>query len=112
MAESVEHQVQHQEDRKRFVLNIDGLESELTYRRRGNTIIFDHTGVPEELQHLGLANQLAEAGLAYAIDQQLKVDPQCCFMEVYLQRHKQYDHLLVGKASAIHSPQPMAGGTR
>jgi predicted GNAT family acetyltransferase len=108
MAETVEHQ----ESRKRFVLTTDGLESELTYRRHGDTIVFEHTGVPEELQHRGLANQLAEAGLAYAVEQQLKVDPQCRFMEVYLQRHRQYDHLLVGKASAIHSPQPMAGGTR
>ena len=104
--------VEHQQDRKRFVLKTDGRESELTYRLHGDTIIFDHTGVPEELQHRGLANQLAEAGLAYAVEHQLKVDPQCRFMEVYMQRHKQYDHLLVGPASAIHPPQPMAGGTR
>ena len=108
VAESVEHQ----ESRSRFVLKLDGKEAELTYRRHGGTIIFDHTGVPEELQHKGYANQLAEAGLAYATEQQLKVDPQCRFMEVYMQRHKKYDHLLVGSASATHPPQPMAGGTR
>ena len=104
--------IEHQEKKNRFLLVEDGMEAELTYKRRGDTIIFDHTEVPEPLQHKGLANKLAEAALAYAAEQNLKVDPQCRFMEVYMQRHKQYDHLLVGAASAVHSPKPMAGGTR
>ncbi len=108
MAENIEHQ----QEKRRFVLRVDGSEAELTYTQSGNTIVFDHTAVPEAIQHRGLANQLAEAALAYAIDQNLKVDPQCRFMEVYIQRHPEYQHLLVGQASAIHSPRPMAGGTR
>ena len=102
----------HQLEKQRFILKKDGLEAVLTYKRHQGTIIFDHTAVPPELQHQGLANQLAEAALAYAVEENLKIDPQCRFMEVYLQRHKQYDHLLVGKASAEHQPRPMAGGTR
>ncbi len=112
MAEKKHPKIEHQEAKHRFVLKVDGHEAELTYKHNGNVMVLDHTEVPPPIQHHGYADQLAEAALAYAIEKNLKVDPQCRFMEVYLQRHKQYDHLLVGHASALHPPQPMAGGTR
>jgi uncharacterized protein len=87
-------EVDHQEKRQRFVLNVDGSEAELTYRRQDRTIIFDHTGVPPMLRHRGLANRLAEAALNYAREQKLKVHPQCRFMAVYLKRHAEYRDLL------------------
>jgi predicted GNAT family acetyltransferase len=104
--------VEHQEKQHRFVVNVDGHEGELTYKLQGDVIIFDHTAVAPEIQHQGHADRLAEAALAYAKEMNLKVDPQCRFMEVYIQRHRQYDSMLVGKASADHPPRPMAGGNR
>jgi predicted GNAT family acetyltransferase len=86
--------VAHQENKQRFVLNVDGSEAELTYRRQGRIIIFDHTGVPPLLRHRGLANRLAEAALNYAREQNLRVDPQCRFVAVYLKRHAEYRDLL------------------
>ena len=41
--------IEHQEKKNRFLLVEDGMEAELTYKRRGDTIIFDHTEVPEPL---------------------------------------------------------------
>jgi predicted GNAT family acetyltransferase len=106
MAEEIE--IEHQEARQRFALIA---EAELTYKRKGQTIIFDHTGVPEHLQHRGLANQLAEAALGYVRELNLQVDPQCRFMEIYMQRHKQWQDLLE-KPTESHMPRPLAGGNR
>ncbi|HEY0786247.1 MAG TPA: GNAT family N-acetyltransferase [Acidobacteriaceae bacterium] len=86
--------VEHREAEHRFLLEVEGAKAELTYRMRGRTIVFDHTGVPPQLRHRGLANQLAQAGLAYARQQQLQVDPQCRFMAVYLKRHPEFCDLL------------------
>ncbi len=86
--------VEHQPSRCRFVLAGEGGEAELTYRMNGDVVIFDHTGVPPNMQHKGLANLLAEAGLGYAREEKLKVDPQCRFMAVYIKRHPEHQDLL------------------
>jgi uncharacterized protein len=86
--------VDHQQNKQRFVLKVGGSEAELTYRRQGRTIIFDHTGVPPPLRHRGLANRLAEAALNFAREQNLRVQPQCRFVAVYLKRHAEYQDLL------------------
>jgi len=77
----------------------------LTYRLSGQTIIFDHTRVPEPLQHRGLANKLAEAALGYAREENLLVDPQCRFMAVYLERHRQWQDLLRKPSEDHPTPQ-------
>lgn len=109
MAEEIE--IEHQEQKQRFVLEVDGEEAELTYQRKGDVIIFDHTAVPPAIQHRGLADKLAAMALEYAREENLQVDPQCRFMAVYIQRHKQYQPLL-RKPSESHTPRPLAGGTR
>lgn len=93
-SETPEGAVEHEPERKRFVLKIEGGEAELTYRRQGNTLVFDHTGVPPALQHRGLANRLAEAALGYARAQQLRVEPECRFLAIYLKRHPEHQDLL------------------
>jgi predicted GNAT family acetyltransferase len=88
------HPVSHEEARHRFVLAVDGGEAELTYRRAGDRIVFDHTGVPPALQHQGLADRLAEVALAYAREHRLRVEPRCRFMEVYIKRHPEHQDLV------------------
>lgn len=109
MAEEIE--MEHKEADHRFVLIADGHQALLTYRLQGDHIVFDHTEVPPEIQHRGFADKLAEAALGYAREHNLQVDPQCRFMEVYIQRHQQYQDLLK-KPTESHPPRPMAGGTR
>ncbi len=109
MAEEIE--IEHQEKKQRFVLEVDGAEAELTYQRKGDVIIFDHTAVPPAIQHRGLADRLAATALEYAREQNLQVKPECRFMAVYIERHKQYQDLL-SKPAESHTPRPLAGGTR
>jgi predicted GNAT family acetyltransferase len=105
------YEIEHQEAQQRFVLLAEGMECELTYKRFGDVIVFDHTGVPPQLQHRGLANDLAEAALGFAREWNLQVDPQCRFMAVYIERHRQWQDLLK-KPKLSHPPHPLAGGTR
>lgn len=106
MAEEIE--IVHEPAKQRFKLEVEGAEGELTYQLRGRTIVFDHTFVPEHLQHHGLANKLAEAALGYAREENLQVDPPCRFMAVFIQRHQEYQDLLQ-KPLESH---PLDGGTR
>jgi predicted GNAT family acetyltransferase len=104
-------EIEHQQDKHRFILEVDSHKALLTYQLRGDTIIFDHTEVDPAIQHRGLADQLAEVALGFAREQNLQVQPDCRFMEVYIQRHKRWQDLL-RKPTESHTPRPMAGGTR
>jgi len=86
--------IEHQEAKNRFALQVDGGEAELTYRRNGNIIVFDHTEVAPAIQHRGLADKLAAAALGCAREWNLQVDPQCRFMKVYIQRNPEWQDLL------------------
>lgn len=105
-------QVKHDRDRQRFVLSLPEGECLLTYRMDGELVVFDHTEVPEALQHQGLANEMAVAALDWARHEGLKVRPECRFMDVYMQRHPEYNDLLRQEPESMGPPHPMAGGTR
>ncbi|WP_185816924.1 GNAT family N-acetyltransferase [Hymenobacter metallilatus] len=91
MATSITHQVHDQE----FTLKRQGHSAELAYSYPSPGIIdFTHTYVEEALRGQGVGEQLAEAGLAYARQQQLRVRASCPFVQAYLQRHPQHADLL------------------
>ena len=89
-------QIEHERGRHRFVLRTETGEAELTYRMNGRTIVFDHTGVPDGLQHRGVGGRLAEAALQYAREQGLTVVPACEFVAGYLREHREYRDLVAG----------------
>lgn len=66
----------------------------LDYALSGGTITFVHTGVPSEMEGKGIGSQLARAGLEFAKREGLTVVPQCPFIRVYIERHKEYRDLL------------------
>ena len=57
-------------------------------------IIFTHTGVPEPIEHHGIANKMAHTALEYARDNHLKVVPQCPFIAGYIGKHPEYQSLV------------------
>ena len=65
----------------------------LTYQRRGNTLIADHTLVPPEIGGKGVAGKLVEALIADARKSGDKIDPQCSYVEAAFRRHPEWAEL-------------------
>jgi len=86
--------VTHQPDRLRFVAETDAGEAELEYMLAKDLIVFTHTGVPEAAEGQGIGSALAEAGLAFARAEGLRVLPLCPFVKAYMQRHPETHDLL------------------
>lgn len=70
-------------------------EAELTYAKPEERVIdFQHTFVPEEFRNNGVGDQLIQAGLQYAQQQQFQVIASCPFVASYIRRHQEYASLL------------------
>ena len=69
---------------KQFEIHVGDQVAFAEYRRKGDSVIFPHTVVPEALGGQGLGTRLIEAGLAYAKEQGLLVRPHCSFFRAYL----------------------------
>jgi predicted GNAT family acetyltransferase len=79
----------------RFELHADGEMSVLTYRISGDRIRLIHTEVPRELRGRGYAEMLARAALERAARDHLRVVALCPFVRAFLERHPEYDTLVV-----------------
>ena len=86
--------VRHEPDANRFVADTEAGEAELVYRGGEDAISFVHTLVPEGARGDGVGSELAEAGLAYARENGLRVKPQCPFVEAYMNDHPETQDLL------------------
>lgn len=84
----------------RYEVKIDEHLAVLTYYRRGDTIVFLHTGVPPALEGHGIGNKLAYAALEDARVQKLTVVPDCPFVAAYIRRHQEYLSLLTASEQA------------
>ena len=86
-------QVIHHPEEQRFTLEVEGHTAVLEYTRRGDTLVFTHTGVPPAIGGRGIGSQLARAGLEYARQQGCRVRALCWFVNGYLERHPEYQDL-------------------
>jgi predicted GNAT family acetyltransferase len=64
----------------------DGEVAFADYRIEGDSIVFPHTVTPKAFEGQGLASKLAQAALAYAQNEGLKVRPRCAFFRAYIAR--------------------------
>jgi predicted GNAT family acetyltransferase len=84
------------EDARQFELVVDNHKAKVTYVMLSPTsIIFTHTMVPFSLKGQGIASYLAKHVLDYARDNNLNVIPQCPFIRSYIERHPEYDDLVM-----------------
>lgn len=90
-------QVVHQAEESRWVVEQEGHLARLIYRLEENDtqIRFIHTIVPDALGGKGIGKALALAGLNYAKDNGLGVIPQCPFVKGYIERHPEWQPLVV-----------------
>jgi predicted GNAT family acetyltransferase len=59
-----------------------------------NILNLNYTYVPNSLRGKGIAAKLVEAALEYARLNGIKIIPSCSYVDVYLQRHPEYEDLL------------------
>ena len=61
------------------------------FRREGDTIVFTHTVIDGGFEGMGLGSKLARHILQDAIEQGLRIVPECSFIAEYVRRHHEYD---------------------
>jgi predicted GNAT family acetyltransferase len=85
----------HDPQARRFHLQVDGHEAELTYHLQGGTLmVIDHTGVPRPIGGRGLAGVLVQAAFDHARAQGWKVLPACSYADAWARRHAGYADLI------------------
>ncbi|MCR4534007.1 N-acetyltransferase [Shewanella xiamenensis] len=80
----IEITVEHQQDKQRFVIPVDGHEAVLEYRLTGQHIDFSRTFVPDELRGKGLAERLVRHGLKWAKAQDYEIAASCWYVQKFL----------------------------
>jgi predicted GNAT family acetyltransferase len=88
-------EVIHEPSRERFELRIGDELGLLEYRRSLGKIAIYHTEVPEQFQRRGYAARLTRAALDFARAEGLQVEPRCPYTAFFLQKHREYDDLLI-----------------
>lgn len=85
-----EIEVRNNEEAQRYEAEINREVAFIRYERRGNSIIFIHTEVPEALEGHGIAAKMAKAALDDARARHLAVIPLCPYVASYIRRHPDY----------------------
>lgn len=82
----MDYQIEHQQDKQRFVLTIASNDSEavLEYRLKDSQVDFYRTYLPFSLRGKGLAEPLVAKGLSWAKEQQLQIEASCWYVEKFL----------------------------
>ncbi|WP_435979679.1 GNAT family N-acetyltransferase [Psychrobacter sp. DM4] len=86
--------ISHNQNAKRFETSIDNNTGYISYQERGDTLVYDHTIVPEVLGGRGVGSALVKHALDYARAHDKKVIPQCSFVSSYINKHPEYQDLV------------------
>ncbi|WP_230292043.1 GNAT family N-acetyltransferase [Croceicoccus sp. Ery5] len=65
----------------------------LTYQKRGDVLVADHTLVPPEIGGRGIAGRLVDALIADARSEGFRIVPQCSYVEAAFRRHPEWSDL-------------------
>ena len=93
---SVEIELRHDHDRRRFIARAGGTDSHLVYAPRGGaTVDFLSTYVAPSVRGRGVGEKLVREALEWAKEEGLTVIPTCWFVDTVVRRHPEYEALLV-----------------
>ena len=81
-----------------FQLTVEGHTAFIEFSRTGDIIILPHTEVPAALEGRGVGKQLVEQTLTYIEQQGWKVVPLCPFVKAYIQRHPEWERIVLKKS--------------
>src|ERR1700722_3755137 len=79
----------------RFEIERNGEVAYLDYSLAGDTLVLNHTEVPEKLRHMGLAAALAETALRWAREPKLEVGIGFPTVQEYIAKHPEYADIVV-----------------
>lgn len=82
-------------DQSRFEMAVDGGTAVLQYMERDGALYLTHTEVPPELEGQGIGSKLVKHVLEQAKSRGQKVAPWCPFVRAYIDRHPEYEPLVV-----------------
>lgn len=72
--------------------------AEITFQwQSADTIVADHTWVDDSLRGQGIARRLVDALVAFAREKQLKIIPQCSYVDVLFRRDRHFDDVAASK---------------
>ena len=88
-------EVRHDAEGERFVAEIDGHEAVVQYGRPAEGVLdLFRTYTPEALRGRGIAGRLAEAALAYARAEGLKIIPTCPYVARFVEKRPEHADLV------------------
>lgn len=93
----MKYPVNNNEEQQQFEIHVDGDIAVIEYRVHEDYIAFMHTEVPEQFEGRGIASQLAEHALEWARESGKKIKVYCSFVKTYLERHQEYNDLVINK---------------
>ena len=86
--------VVHNTAESRYEVTFDGRLSVCEYVMEGGRLMFTHTFVPPELRGRGIAEKLVRTALDDARAAGRAVVPACSYVDVFIQRHREYHSLV------------------
>lgn len=79
----------------RYELAVEGGTAVLQYMERDGALYLTHTEVPPELEGQGIGGHIVKHALEDAKSRGMKVAPWCPFVRAYVQRHPEYQPLVI-----------------
>jgi predicted GNAT family acetyltransferase len=77
-------------ENERFFIVTPGGDAELLYKTEGNVMSIYHTFVPDSERGKGVAEKLAFAAFEFAKERELKVRPDCPYIQRFLEKHNEW----------------------
>lgn len=89
-------EVRHKERKHKFLLETEGYEAKLKYKKKRNNILEIYkTEVPHAVRGQGVGNLLMKAFLTYAAENGFMVQTTCSFAQKYMEKHPEFQGLLL-----------------
>lgn len=89
-----ENNIRRKEDNGKGMFYIgenEKIVAQLTYTRRDNGVMsLDHTEVSPEMEGKGLASKLVKHSVAFARENEIKLDPLCPYAAKQFEKHEDY----------------------
>ncbi len=88
------HAITHHEKTGRFEINKGGKTAYVQYNLQDRVIDYSYVYVPVEFRGQGIAAELAQHAMEYAIEHSLKVKATCLYIRAYIDKNPLYKQLL------------------